>query len=119
MPTDKEDDSRQGNAFIRSTLGEISVIGPFFVERSLKKAIPKSIHSSCMLMGGVMIMVMDPFHLKPKTLGEMIGSGVAHMVLGMWLGGITYHAAAYIMTSASSCLPLSRADDAARTPLNP
>lgn len=116
-----EGEDRQGNHFVRSTLGEIPVIGPFFLEKSLKKAVPKSLHSSFMLMGGVLIMAMDPFHLKPKTLSEKIGSGTAHMVVGMWFGAVAYHAAEYTVGRITSCLNLSgdTTDKEAETPLIP
>ena len=101
-----ENENWQDNTFLRSTFGEIPIIGPFFLEKELKKSVPKSIHSSFMLMGGVLIMVMDPLHLKPKTLGAEIGSGMAHMVLGMWLGGVAYHLTEYTSKKAANCLGL-------------
>jgi hypothetical protein len=93
--------------FIRNRLGEIPVIGPFFIERRLKKAVKKSLHECFMLMGGVLMMAINLFHLKPKTFGGKIGSGIAHMVVGMWLGTVAYHTTEYTVGKIASCLNLS------------
>lgn len=99
MMTGEEESTWQGHwrkhAMVKNILGEMPILGPFFLEARLWDAVPKSLHAACMFFGGIILMSTNPFGFESDNTGERVGEGVTYMGLGMWAGAVSFHAVDY------------------------